>query len=351
VNRILIVGCGRVAQHYKNISNKIFSNNNKIVAVCDTKVEKAKLFASYYNCNYYSDINKAINKEYPNLVILLTPSGSHFDLSKLCLEKNINTITEKPMCLKIDECKKLIRFANKKNILFGTVFQNRFNPAVIYTSKILKKKYLGKIVTANIRLRWARYQDYYDDGWHGTWKYDGGVISQQCIHHIDIINFLNGPIKEICSYGNNLINKLEAEDTAICLMKFYNNSMGTLEATTAARPNDIEASISIIGDKGHIDISGIALNKITDVNFIGKNFNKKMIMSNNSQKVSTGYGLGHIPFFKILFKNLKNNKIQPPVDPLTSLETTKIVNAIYKSNEEKRWIKVDNKALSSKLGN
>ena len=40
-------------------------------------------------------------------------------------------------------------------------------------------------------------------------------------------------------------NKLEAEDTMVGIFKFKNQSTGTLEATTAARPNDIEATFSI----------------------------------------------------------------------------------------------------------
>ena len=46
--------------------------------------------------------------------------------------------------------------------------------------------------------------------------------------------------------------------------------MGTIQATTAARPSDYEASIKVFGEKGYVQIGGIALNKILVWNFLSK---------------------------------------------------------------------------------
>ena len=150
----------------------------------------------------------------------------------------------------------------KMNLMLGVVYQNRLNPAIQFLKNELNKGVFGKIITASIRLRWARYQDYYEDEWHGTWKQDGGVINQQAIHHVDVMNWLCGPVTEVCATGGNLINNLEAEDTMVGIIKFKNGSFGTIEATTGLRPKDQEASISIVGDKAIATVGGIALNKI-----------------------------------------------------------------------------------------
>tara|TARA_B100000965_G_scaffold389148_1_gene394480 strand:+ start:325 stop:1380 length:1056 start_codon:yes stop_codon:yes gene_type:complete len=350
MQKILIIGCGRVAHHYKLISKKIFSNKNKVIGVVDLDLNKAKEFANFFNCNYYLDYNQAIKKEIPNLIIILTPSGSHYQIGMDCLKRGINTVVEKPMAMTPHECRRLIKLSNKKNILFSTIFQNRFNPSVVYVNNLIKKGHFGKIVTANVRLRWARYQSYYNDGWHGTWKNDGGVLNQQCIHHIDILNMINGQIKEVCAYSLNALNKLEAEDTMTAIFNFKNNSTGTLEATTAARPKDIEASLSVVAEGGYFEIAGIALNKIKSLYLVKKNLNIKEITKKYSENVPSGYGLSHINFFNILFKNLNNNLSISPVDNNSALETTKIIHALYKSNEKRSWIKVDNKSISNKLG-
>lgn len=350
MQKILIIGCGRVANHYRYLSKKIFNRNNKVIAVADLDINKSSNFGNFFNCNSYLDYEVAIKKEAPNLIIILTPSGSHYEIGMQCLKKKINTIVEKPMAMTPYECNKLISYAKKNQLLFGTVFQNRFNPSIVFVNDLIKKGFFGRIVTANIRLRWARFQEYYEDGWHGTWKNDGGVINQQCIHHIDILNMINGPIKEVCSFSLNAINRLEAEDTMTAIFNFKNNSTGTLEATTAARPDDIEASLSIIAEKGYFEIGGIALNKIKYIYLKNKKFNEKKIITKFSERVPGGYGLSHYRFYKNLFKNLNNKLIIPPVSNDSALQTTKIIHALYKSSENKSWIKVDNNSISNKLG-
>lgn len=350
MQKILLIGCGRVAEHYKSLSKKIFNKNNKIIAVSDLDKKKSLNFANFFNCKSYLDYKIAIKKESPNLILVLTPSGSHYEIGMSCLKNKINTIVEKPMAMKPKECNNLIKYSKKHQILFGTIFQNRFNPSIVYVHELIKKGYFGKIVTANIRLRWARYQEYYLDGWHGTWKNDGGVINQQCIHHIDILNMINGPINEVCSHSLNAINKLEAEDTMTAIFKFKNNSTGTLEATTAARPKDIEASFSIIAEKGYFEIGGIALNKIKYIHLNGDRINEKQVIKKYSEEVPSGYGISHIRFFKKLFNNLNNNLNISPIDNNSAMQTTKLIHALYKSTEKKTWIKVDNNSISNRLG-
>ena len=80
--------------------------------------------------------------------------------------------------------------------------------------------------------------------------------NQQAIHHIDVMNWLIGPVSEVCSVSANQLNKLEAEDTLVGLIKFDNGALA-IEATTAARPIDYEASLSVVGEKGYAVIGGL----------------------------------------------------------------------------------------------
>ena len=40
---------------------------------------------------------------------------------------------------------------------------------------VLQNSQLGKIISGSVQLQWCGEQAYYNDGWHGTWKHDGGV--------------------------------------------------------------------------------------------------------------------------------------------------------------------------------
>jgi predicted dehydrogenase len=234
--------------------------------------------------------------------------------------------------------------------MYGVAFQNRLNPAIQALERALKQHRFGKIVSSTIRLRWCRYQDYYEDGWHGTWAQDGGVINQQAIHHVDAINWLLGPIKAINATITNRLNDLEAEDTLVAIMKFENGALGTIEATTAARPEDFEASLSVVGEKGMVLVGGIALNKIEIWKFIETNDQDKTAVIDFSQEVETGYGISHGPLLQKVIDSLEAGDIAPPVSAKDAILTARVVHALYRSDELQAWVKLDDKPISHRLG-
>ena len=347
---ITLTGCGRVAEHYKFVFKNLNKRKFKIVGVSDLLSDRAISFSKHFSCPYYTDLKNMLKIEKPDLNIILTPSSSHYPLSKISLNLNCNTITEKPISMNFVEAEKLKKIAKKKRLMYGCVFQNRFNPAI----KFLKEKYdhgsFGKIITTAVRLRWCRTQDYYNDEWHGTWFHDGGVINQQAIHHLDVLNWINGPITEVSSFSTNILNKLEAEDTAVSIFKFKNNSIGTFEATTSARPYDHEASLTILFEKGIFEIGGIALNKIIRFQIFNSRSNFTSLKKKFSENVKTGYGRGHIPFYENVIKNLLNNSIKSPINVNDSIYTTRLVHSMYYSIENKISCKLSDYKISRYLG-
>jgi UDP-N-acetyl-2-amino-2-deoxyglucuronate dehydrogenase len=104
-----------------------------------------------------------------------------------------------------------------------------------------------------VRVRWKRDQAYYaPDAWRGTWELDGGVMSQQPSHHLDLLQWFMGPVERLqCQIVTRLM-KIEVEDTAAALFRFGSGALGVFEATTATRRTDLEASLSILGEHGSV---------------------------------------------------------------------------------------------------
>jgi UDP-N-acetyl-2-amino-2-deoxyglucuronate dehydrogenase len=347
--KVLILGAGRVFRHYLFIIKKYNIKDLEIVAVVDKK--KINKDLRKYNFNYFNSLHKALQVSKPDLAIILTPSGMHYEHSKLFLKKKINVLCEKPLALFPKQIIELGKLAKKNNVLYDVVFQNRFNPALQFAKNLINKNILGKIITSSIRVLWCRFPNYYQDGWHGTWKMDGGVLSQQAIHHLDALNWLIGPIKKVFSIKKTMLNKLEAEDTIVCLFELANNSICTFQATTAVRPNDKVAEINIVGEKGYLTIGGIALNKIVDLEIINsKNISSNQIKKKNSQKVFNGYGLSHAAVLKKTIKNLiKKIRNKPLVGYKDASYVQQIIHSIYKSTENQKFYDVKLNNLS-KLG-
>lgn len=348
--RIVAVGCGRVAQHYRRILDSGMVTGWQMVGFCDVIAKRAEEFAEHYTAVAFTDYVSMLDKCSPDLVLVLTPSGLHYDHTRIALDCGFHVLVEKPMTMLPSQARELDALACDKGLMYGVAFQNRLNPAIRCLQQALAKERFGKIVTATIRLRWCRLQEYYEDGWHGTWAQDGGVINQQAIHHVDAMNWLLGPIVSVCAVSANRINHLEAEDTMVAVVRFKNGALGTIEATTAARPEDFEASLSVVGEKGMALIGGIALNKVETWRFVEPMPDDTEVPSKFSQDVPTGYGLSHGPLLQQVIDALTEGRIDPPVPAKQGIPTTELVHALYRSEELGGWVLLDDKLVSNRLG-
>lgn len=348
--KICIHGGGRVAQHYKYILDQVETALFSVVGVCDLDIKKAADLAKAFNCNSYTSNIRMLQDCKPDITFILTPSGSHYQHASEALSHNSHVLVEKPPVMTPSEGYSLKEYAESKRLMISVAFQNRLNPAIICMRDAILKKRFKKIVSCSVRLRWCRYQPYYNDDWHGTWKNDGGVINQQAIHHVDALNWLVGPIDSVCASMSNALNILEAEDTMTALLKFRNGALGTIEATTAARPIDIEASLSIVGEGGVAEVGGIALNKIKAWEFVDKNSYDEKVMDKYSVDVPNGYGLSHTEIIVQSLEAITSKKLIPPVSLESALKTCKLIHALYSSVEKEKWVHLTDSPLSLKLG-
>jgi len=173
---------------------------------------------------------------------------------------------------------------------------------------------------------------------------DGGAYVNQGIHYIDILRYLAGEVEEVNSCFDRLGANPEAEDTGISLLRFKNGAMGVLEITMAARPHDFEASIDIIGNKGRAVLGGWCANKLT---CFSPQPDQEALYS--KEEVRIAYGYGHKDVYKMVAKSLLQGD-KPPVEFDDGLNTIQLLHTLYRSNEERKWIKFDDNCESARLG-
>jgi UDP-N-acetyl-2-amino-2-deoxyglucuronate dehydrogenase len=349
--RAALIGCGRVARHYVQILTKLDPVERlDIVACCDLVEERARFVGAALDASPHTSIGQMLSEAKPDIAIVLTPSGYHYDHARQALDAGCHVLVEKPVVMMPAQVNELAELARSCGLYYGGVFQNRYNPAIRKLREVMQSGRLGLMVTAAIRLRWCRTQDYYEDGWHGTWAMDGGVINQQAIHHVDALSWICGPIEAVCAAAGNRLNQLEAEDTMVAAIRFANGALGTIEATTAARPEDFEASLSLVGEKGIVQIGGIALNQIELWRFVQPVPDDLDIPVRFSQHVPTGYGLGHGPLLKDWIGRLESGAYEPPIPAQEAVKAVELVHALYASIERDSWVRLADEPRSSRLG-
>ena len=350
MQNLALVGCGRVASaRYLQVCRDELRDACVVVA-CDRVSSRADELAAALGCDSAYDYDEVLTREDVDVVVILTESGHHYRHACSALEAGKHVIVEKPPGMLPGQVLECVELAAKKERMYAPILQNRLNPAMQALKEAADQGRFGRQVVATIRLRWCREQEYYEDGWHGTWAMDGGVINQQAFHHVDALQWIAGPVAEVVTAQANVLNQLEAEDTTVAALRFEDGSLGTIEATTAIRPDDVEASISIAGEGGVAVIGGIALNEIQTWTFVAPRPEDATTPDRASQEVPTGYGLSHGPLIQEIVDRLERGELTPPISGHDALPALQLVHALYRSEEVGGWVRLGDQPLSERLG-
>src|SRR6266852_470911 len=244
-----IVGCGVIGPiHAEAIASL---PDAQLAAVTDIIPERAQKLAAQYGATPYTDFQEMLTRERKDVVIVCTPSGMHREHTCRVMRSGRHVIIEKPMEISLSAIDEMLRVQQENHVKLAVISQHRFDPASLQVHNLLQEKAFGRLVLGNVIVPWWRSQAYYDSGaWRGTWRLDGGgVLMNQSIHSIDLLQWFMGPVRSIYAYTDTLAHRMETEDVAVAVLRFANGALGTIAATTGAYPG-VTTRIELFGSQG-----------------------------------------------------------------------------------------------------
>ena len=344
--KVAIIGCGRISH---KIAEGVAKNNDrmKLVVLCDPIEEKMFETEKTYNKKIESEISILKYKNYKEILkenkidiaIISTESGYHEEIGLYFLENGVNLIIEKPLAMSIEGAQKLVDTAKKNNLKLAASHQNRFNYPIQLLKKAIKENRLGRIFNGMARILWTRDDNYYLQApWRGTWALDGGTLMNQCIHNIDLINWMmDDEIDTVYAQTSNYIRNIEAEDYGVILIRYKSGKIATIEGSAIVYPKNLEETLTITGEKGTVVIGGMAVNKINTWRVEGDN--EQEYLSIDCGDPNSVYGYGHEALYKDFVDALDENR-EPLVNGKAGLEAVKIILAAYKSQKTGLPVKI-----------
>jgi UDP-N-acetyl-2-amino-2-deoxyglucuronate dehydrogenase len=342
---IAIIGCGRISGHHCRSIVKTPGTN--LIAVCDLDAEKANEYAKAYNVKAYTSYRQML-ADFPeiNVVAIVTPSGMHYEHGlEIVGEFKKSLIVEKPTFMRPSQMQEIYALSRDLNLTIFPVFQNRHNLAVQRVRQGMLNGELGKIRIVSVRVRWCRQQKYYDLApWRGTYSMDGGCLTNQGVHHVDLMRFFAGPALSVSAIMHTFGSDIEVEDAVVGNTIFQSGAIGSLEVTTAARPIDYEASISLVCENGLAQIGGIAVNELQIYTP-----NPEACVSNSEDFSGNVYGHGHELIYKEIAAFFQEGR-PFSVSGEDAFETIKLLNAFYVSDEKGCAVEVQSAGDSLRLG-
>ncbi len=245
-----IIGAGLIADFHAKALADI--PNAKFAGCCDVVQEKADKLAKEYDARAFESYEEMLKSDDVDIVTIATPSGFHMEPTVAAAEAGKHVLCEKPLDVTLERIDAMIEAHEKSGTRLGGIFPYRFNNSQIVLREAINSGRFGVITYAGIYVPWWRTDEYYKDSWHGTWKLDGGgALMNQSIHMVDMLCDVMPPIESLQAYTGTLGHKIEAEDTAVAVLRYTNGALGIIYGTTASYPGHFRR-FEITGTKGTV---------------------------------------------------------------------------------------------------
>ena len=340
-----IVGTGLIAEFHAKALAEI--PEAKLVACIDVVPERAASFAARFGCAAYSDMASFLRHPKLDIVNVCTPSGLHLDAALPAAAAGKHLIVEKPLEVSSERCGRMIEACDKAGVTLSGIFPSRFHDSSRTIKSALGECRFGRLTMGNAYVKWWREQSYYDKGgWKGKKALDGGgALMNQSIHAIDLLRWFMGPIEEVNAFtGAAGHSGIDVEDNAIAAVRFANGALGAIQGSTSVWPGFLKR-LEVSGMDGSIVMEE---ENIPFWKFRVETGRDDEIRANFAGATSTGGGAsdpaaigyhGHkLQFLDVIGAIGKGEK--PSIDGREAAKAVAIIEAIYKSAETGKSVKV-----------
>lgn len=213
--KIGLVGTGHLGKiHLRNLLE--LSSDFEVLGFYDTDQLVANEVERDFHLTSYPELEELIVDV--DALLISSPTQSHFPIAVQALKRGKHVFIEKPVCLNVEESKKLLLYAQEAGVVVQVGHVERFNPALIAANPFLQNPlHIESRRTAPFQKR-------------GT---DVSVVYDLMIHDIDIaLTIANSNVKKIEAFGMNVLS--DTIDVASAHLSFENGCSAYLYASRVA---------------------------------------------------------------------------------------------------------------------
>lgn len=333
--RFAVVGVGRIGQrHCELISHH---DQAELVAAVDVDTQKSNQVTNTYGVLFYSSLNQLLqNGPQVDVVNICTPNDLHTQHSIQVLQSGCHVVCEKPMGLTSEQCQRVINTANETGLKVFCVMQNRYSPPSKWLKDVVSRELLGRILMVQINCYWNRSDDYYtSSAWKGTIAQDGGPLFTQFSHFVDTLLWLFGDITDIHARFANYTHQkaTEFEDSGLVTFRLQNGGMGAFNYSNCTWQENLESSITILGEKGTVKVSGQYMNKLVHCSI--NDYEQPELPPSNPPNAYGNYqgsAANHLYVIDNVVQTLRNNS-QETANAREGMKVVETVERIYKDRK------------------
>lgn len=188
---VVLIGCGLIAaSHAQAIQD---TEGVRLVAASDVNPQAAQRLVQQFGGEAFEDAQAMLDKHRPGAAIICVPTFVHEACVKLCADRGVHVLCEKPLERSPESCRRLVETVEKAGICFMTAQVVRFWPGYVEIKELFKQDVFGEVYMMHLRRVSSRA------GQYGAWLFDpelgGGAMHDMLVHDVDYLRYVAGPFR------------------------------------------------------------------------------------------------------------------------------------------------------------
>ena len=341
-----VIACGGIADR-RTLPGMMLSDKVEIVAVMDANKEAAEKCKEKYGAKFaFTNYEDVLALDEIEAVYIASPVFFHKEQAIAAAKAKKHILLEKPVALTVEDAEEIKKICEENNVKVSVGFLMRFHGYHQKIKEIIAEGKIGNIVSMR-----GQFTCWYPDI-EGAWRQKkelsgGGALVDMGIHVIDLIHYITGlKTVEVAAFSQTQTFNYEVDDSTNLIMKMDNGSVAYVDSNFNIPDAASVAKLEIYGTKGSIVATGtLAQEEVGKVDILISD-DSIGYDANQVRGELVPVSLEGTPLGNMYTKEVEGlcdaivNGTDVPVSVESAIFDQKVIEAAYKSAEEKKFIAV-----------
>lgn len=259
--RVAVIGAGGFAEicHVPGIQSH---PRAQVVALCGRSRERCEAMAARLGvAEAMTDYRDVVSRPDIDAVTITTPNISHHPIAMAALEARKHVFCEKPLAMTRAQAEEMRRAAEDAGVIHQVAFTFRFTHCLGRLKEELQRGTIGRPFYVRVHGEW--FGDLGPTG-RGGWRHvqalaGGGMLADMGSHYFDLVNWIVGPVAEVCGLLETVPRRREvggktitvdSDDLAACWFRTRSGVSGQFFSSRVTPPRGANGYFEVIGETG-----------------------------------------------------------------------------------------------------
>jgi predicted dehydrogenase len=346
--KVGIVGLGHL--HPRSYMPLFKGAGTQVVGVSEANGALREAFCKDFGVKGYGSVGELLAAEKLDIAAIFLPHVECPEAAAMCAAAGVHIMVEKPMAASAAGARKIVEAAKKFGVQVTTGYAWRLHPVAREFKKLIKDGAIGRVVGAEGRCAAGKLQRYIDG--NSPWILQkalsgGGPMYNLGVHWIDLFRWmLEDEVVEVSGQNVKVNTQYDIEDNSFAHLRFSKGSIAALDISYTvpdAFPYGRDLYLSVRGTQGVVQWAP-AFEGQKDTLFVCSDHasfagSPKVVREYELQPTPGYCGFMGLSYVKAFVESVRT-KVAPPITGEDGVAALDVVEAVYRSDAEKRWVAV-----------